>query len=398
MKNTPASPLRFALAGMIAMAVAMGIGRFVYTPILPGMMEELHLSAGDAGLIASSNYLGYLLGAFAAAGGWAHGRERVVMLCALAASGVLAGLMGLTDSTPAFLVIRFLAGVASAFVIVFLAAIVFSHLAVAGRNGLQALHFSGVGLGIAGSSLMMALLVSSHATWVAGWMVAAALSLLGFIVTLLMIDRGPALAGSSGREPALNWNAPLVKVTIAYGMFGFGYIVTATFLVAIVRQGGGSRTFEAMVWMVTGLAGMPSIWLWQKIAARTGLYVAYALASLVEAVGVTASVAMSLPVGPLLGGFFLGCTFIAITALGLQAGRVLSPQAPRRAFALMTASFGIGQLIGPLAAGVLAERSGGSFFVPSIAAAVVLVVSAVIVWSADRDVKQQVQAEAHPQT
>ena len=391
MNETPASPLRFALAGMVAMAVAMGIGRFVYTPILPGMMEELHLSAGDAGLIASSNYLGYLLGAFAAAGGWAHGRERVVMLGALAASGVLAGLMGLTDSTVAFLLIRFLAGVASAFVIVFLAAIVFSHLAVAGRNGLQALHFSGVGLGIAGSSLMMALLVSSHATWVAGWMVAAALSLVGFAITVLMIDRGPALTTGSGREPALSWSAPLVKVTIAYGMFGFGYIVTATVLVAIVRQGGGSRTFEAMVWMVTGLAGMPSIWLWQKIAGRTGLYVAYALASLVEAVGVTASVAMSLPIGPLLGGFFLGSTFIAITALGLQAGRVLSPQAPRRAFALMTASFGIGQLIGPLVAGVLAERSGGSFFVPSIAAAIVLVISAAIVWSAGRDVRQKAQ-------
>ncbi|PLP57746.1 MFS transporter [Mesorhizobium loti] len=398
MNDILAAPLRFAIAGLIAMAVAMGIGRFVYTPILPGMMEELHLSAGDAGLIASSNYLGYLLGAFAAAGGWAHGRERVVMLAALAASGVLAGLMGLTDSTLAFLAIRFLAGVASAFVIVFLAAIVFSHLAVAGRSGLQALHFSGVGLGIAGSSLMMALLVSSHATWVAGWIGAAVLSLAGFIVTLLMIDRGPALSGASGREPALKWSAPLVKVTIAYGMFGFGYIVTATFLVAIVRQGGGGRTFEAMVWMVTGLAGMPSIWLWQKIAGRTGLYIAYALASLVEAVGVTASVAMSLPVGPLLGGFFLGGTFIAITALGLQVGRVLSPQAPRRAFALMTAGFGIGQLIGPLVAGMLAERSGGSFFVPSIAAAVVLVVSAAIVWSAGRDVKQQVQEEARSPT
>lgn len=398
MKETSASPLRFALAGLIAMAVAMGIGRFVYTPILPGMMEELHLSAGDAGLIASSNYLGYLLGAFAAAGGWAHGRERAIMLAALASNALLAGLMGLTDSTLAFLVIRFLAGVASAFVIIFLSGIVFSHLAVAGRNGLQAMHFSGVGFGIAGSSLMMALLVSSHASWVAGWLGASALSFAGFVATALMIDRGPALSAGSGREPALSWSAPLVKVTVAYGLFGFGYIITATFLVAIVRQGGGSRAFEAMVWMATGLAGIPSIWLWQKIAGRTGLYVAYALASLVEAVGVTASVAMSLPVGPLLGGFFLGCTFIAITALGLQVGRVLSPHAPRRAFALMTASFGIGQLIGPLVAGVLAERSGGSFFIPSIAAAAVLVISAAIVWSAGRDVKQQAQEEARSST
>ncbi|MBN9234159.1 MULTISPECIES: YbfB/YjiJ family MFS transporter [Phyllobacteriaceae] len=388
MNTTSPSPLRFAFAGMIAMAVAMGIGRFVYTPILPGMMEALHLSPGDAGLIASANYLGYLFGAFAAAGGWAHGRERALMLGALGASAVLAGLMGLTDAIWVFLVVRFLAGVASAFVIVFLASIVFSHLAVTGRNGLQALHFGGVGLGIAASSLMMAILVSAHAGWQAGWLWSAALSAAGFAVVALMIDRGPAASVSSAREPALPWNAPLIKVIVGYGLFGFGYIITATFLVAIVRQGGGSRLFEAMVWMVTGIAGVPSVWLWQKVAQRSGLYVAYAVACLVEAAGVTASVAMSAPLGPLLGGFFLGFTFIAITALGLQAGRVLAPQAPRRAFALMTTAFGLGQLIGPLVAGALAERAGGSFFVPSIAAAVVLVVSSAIVWSAGRHARR----------
>ena len=117
MKAVPASPLRFALAGMIGMAAAMGIGRFVYTPILPGMMEALHLSVADAGLIASANFLGYLAGAFLAAGGWAHGRERTVMLGGLAASTALAAAMGMTDQLVPFLLIRFLAGVASAFVL-----------------------------------------------------------------------------------------------------------------------------------------------------------------------------------------------------------------------------------------------------------------------------------------
>ncbi|KRB28131.1 MFS transporter [Mesorhizobium sp. Root695] len=381
MTSVASTALRFAFAGMVAMAVAMGIGRFVYTPILPGMMEELHLSPADAGWIASANYLGYLVGAFAAAGGWAHGRERLLMLAGLGASAVLAALMGLTDAMAAFLIIRFLAGLASAFVMVFMASIVFSHINAAGRGDLQAWHFGGVGLGIAVSAAMMAVLVTEHAGWSAGWLWSAAISACGFVLVALLVNEGPLSNGEVAREPALRMDRSLIKVVIAYGLFGFGYVVTATFLVAIVRQGGGSRVFEAMVWMVAGLAGFPSTWLWQKIAARTGLYAAYALACFIEVVGVTASVAIGGRTGPLLGGVLLGGTFIAITAFGLQTARQLAPQAPRRIFALMTAAFGLGQIIGPVVAGFLAQMSG-DFFLASITAAVVLVVSGAITWSA----------------
>ena len=224
---------------MIGIAAAMGIGRFVYTPILPGMMEELGLSPSDAGWIASANYLGYLVGAFAAAGGWAARRERSLMLGGLAASTVLAALMALTDSLAAFLVIRFLAGVASAFVMVFLAAIVFSHLAARNRNDLQALHFAGVGVGIVLSSLMMAALVSAGSRWPSGWSWAAALSAAGFAAVMLLVDSGPVTAAGNPKEPPLPRSAALTRLIGAYGIFGFGYIVTATFLVAIVRQEEG---------------------------------------------------------------------------------------------------------------------------------------------------------------
>lgn len=381
MKAASPSPLRLAFAGMIALAVAMGIGRFVYTPILPGMMQELGLTPADAGWIASANYLGYLVGALAAVGGWAHGRERRLMLAGLAATAVLTGLMGLADTMAAFLVIRFLAGVASAFVLVFMSSIVFGHLAAAGRNDLQALHFGGVGLGIAASSALMAMLVTGQAGWSAGWFWSAAISACAIAVVALLLGSTATANGADGREPALPKDRSLVKVVVAYGLFGFGYIVTATFLVAIVRQGGGGRVFEALVWMVTGLAGIPSVWLWQKIAAKVGLYRAYAWGCLVEVVGVSASVTMGGHIGPLLGGFLLGGTFIAITALGLQSGRQLAPQAPRRILASMTASFGLGQIIGPIVAGLLAEASG-DFFLASIVAAAVLLVSGAVIWSA----------------
>jgi predicted MFS family arabinose efflux permease len=373
----PANPYRFAIGGMIAMAVAMGFGRFVYTPILPGMMGELGLTAGDAGLIAAANYLGYLVGAFLAAGGWAHGRERAIMLAALAASALLSAAMGLTVSVVAFLAIRFAAGLASAFVMVFLTTIVFSHLAVARRGELQAVHFAGVAVGISISAVMIAALLSQQAPWTTGWLWSAALSGLGFVAAALLIDRGPAITGTPGREPRLPRSGPLLRLIVAYGLFGFGYIVTATFLVAIVRSNDGGRLFEAGVWLITGLAGIPSVYLWDRFGRRAGLATAFAVGCVVEAVGVAASVALGGAIGPMLGGALLGFTFIAATAIGLQLGRQLAPQAPRRALALMTVSFGIGQILGPLVAGFIADRTG-SFFAPSLLAAGVLLVAAAI--------------------
>ncbi|TGS18230.1 MFS transporter [Mesorhizobium sp. M2E.F.Ca.ET.209.01.1.1] len=366
---------------MVALAVAMGIGRFVYTPILPGMMEALHLTPADAGWIASANYLGYLVGALAAAGGWAHGRERMLMFAGLAASALLAGLMGVSETMAAFLVIRFLAGLASAFVMVFMSSIVFSHLAEAGRGDLQALHFGGVGLGIAASSALLAILVTKHADWSAGWLWSGAISLAGLLLVALLAGSARPANGVAGREPALPSDRSLTKMIVAYGLFGFGYVVTATFLIAIVRQGGGSRVFEASVWMVAGLAGFPSTWFWQKLAGRIGRYAAYAVTCLIEVVGVTASVVVKGAAGPLIAGVLLGGTFIAITALGIQIGRQLAQQSPRRIFALMTAAFGLGQIVGPIAAGLLAQASG-NYTLASIMAAAALLASGVIAWAA----------------
>ncbi len=381
-----AAPQRYAIAGLIAMAAAMGIGRFVYTPILPGMMEGLALSASDAGLIASANYLGYLVGALLAAGGWAHGMDRRLMLAGLGVNSLLLAWMGLADTLPVFLVLRFLAGVASAFVMVFMSAIVFSRLALAGRAGLQAAHFGGVGGGIALSALLTGGLYLADAGWRAGWLGSAVISLVAFFAVYILATGGPlhaAGATASAREPGLPKSPALARIILAYGIFGAGYIVTATFLVAIVRQSGQGPLFESAVWLFTGLAGIPSVWLWGKVVRRIGLTATFAVGCVVEAAGVLASVAIPGPAGPVIGGVLLGGTFIAVTAYGLQAGRQLAAAAPRRVFALMTASFGVGQIIGPILAGYGADWTG-SFAAPSAGAALALLAAAAIGWSAGR--------------
>lgn len=378
MQSSARSPVTYAIAGMVAMAVAMGIGRFVYTPILPGMMDGLGLSASDAGLIASANYAGYLAGAILAAGNWGQGREHAAAMAGLGATALLCAAMGLAGGLPAFLAIRFLAGVASAFVMVFLSTIVFARLAHAGRSELQAWHFGGVGIGIAISSLVTGVLLVADARWQAGWLWSGAIAAAGFAVVLLLVDRGPGAALKPAAEPPMPRSAAMARVIAGYGLFGFGYIVTATFLVAIVRQGEAGRLFESAVWLATGLAGLPSVWLWGIAARRFGLAATFAAGCVVEAFGVAASVTLGSYAGPLIGGILLGVTFIAITAMGLQLARRIAGEAPRRVMAVMTASFGVGQILGPVVAGLVADRTG-SFAAPSMMAAAVLLVAAAVV-------------------
>ncbi|MBO6538729.1 MAG: MFS transporter [Rhizobiaceae bacterium] len=372
------SPLKIAIAGMIGMAAVMGIGRFVFTPILPGMMNGLSLSAADGGLIAGANYLGYLAGALLASGGWGAGRERAVVLIGMFASTALVAAMAYTTEMAAFLAIRFAAGVASALVMIFLSSIVFDRLARSGRDGLTALHFGGVGLGIAVSSLLVAALLNAGADWRQGWIWSGAASLVAALALVILVEKTRSTGQQRIVEPKLRLDPQLVRIVLSYGLFGFGYVVTATFLVAIVRLGEGDRLFEAWVWLATGLAGIPSVWLWNTVAGRIGLFKAYAVGCGVELVGVVGSVSLGGYVGPLIGGVLLGATFIGVTALGLQASRRLAAHAPRRIIALMTASFGLGQIIGPVMAGYLADWTG-SFVLPSMVAAAALGISGALV-------------------
>ena len=369
---------QIAMAGCIAMAVAMGLGRFSYTLILPGMMDGAGLSASQAGWIASANYFGYLAGAVAAGYGWAAGAERKVAVGSVAATALLLLAMALTTGMAAFVVIRFLAGVASAFVMIFTTAIVLSHGIAAGKHHVQSAHFGGVGVGIAVSSLLIGLLAAAGLGWRGSWYGSFALSALGLVFVQLWLPAGPVAIGAARREPPLSWSRGLLATTLSYGIFGFGYVITATFLVAIVRTADGGVTAEALVWLVTGLAAAPSVAVWAPFARRMGLARTFVAGCLVEAAGVAASVLLPLPAGPVIGGILLGGTFIMITAYGLQIGRVLAPESPRRALAVMTAAFGVGQIVGPIVAGYLAEWTG-SFTLASLAAALGLVLSGSII-------------------
>jgi predicted MFS family arabinose efflux permease len=371
----PQNVWRLVIGGMTAMAVGMGVGRFIYTPILPVMVEALGMTTSQAGLVASANYLGHLVGALLASLSWFGGSRYRYMIAALAlnALGLLA--MGATDAFAIHLFLRFIVGIAGAFVLVFSAALVFDRLAVLGRAGLSSWHFGGAGAGIAISAAVIALLIAEGASWRALWYASGLMALAGLAACVWLIPSAEPADANGEVAPKLPNSFALRAMIAAYGLFGFGYVITATFIVAIVRDAPEVRFLEPYVWALFGLAATPTGALWMWVGRRFGMFHAYAAACFVQAIGIAASILWVSPAGVIAAVLFLGGTITGVTALGLIAIRDLSTIDPRSNIAVATGMFGIGQIIGPSFAGFLHDWLG-SFVIPSLTAAATLLIAA----------------------
>ena len=367
---------------MAALAGGMGIGRFVYTPILPEMVAGLGLSQGEAGLIGSANFLGYLAGALAAALRL-PGSPRTWLLGGLAASMLTTAAMAVPSTVPALLALRFVGGVASAFVLVFASTLVLGGLAAAGRSGLATVFFAGVGVGITVSAVLVGLLGAADAGWRTLWWASGVTAALALAAAAMLTAGAEPHAHSPRAEGTGGIGRGLLPLVAAYGLFGFGYVITATFLVAIVRASEALQAAEPLVWVLVGIAAMPSVALWGAVAARIGVRRAYAAAALTQATGVLASVLWHGVAGAIVAAVLLGGTIMGLTALGLMAARQQAAGNVARALAIMTAAFGVGQIVGPAFAGLVHDRTG-SFLMPSLAAAGALVVAALLAVRGDR--------------
>lgn len=371
------SPVALAIGGMLTMAAANGIDRFVYTPILPDMMAGLTLTTSQAGLIASANFLGYLLGALFAARPELPWSRRSWLLGSLLVSAFCTGVMALAASMPAFLVLRLIGGFAGAVAIIMAIALVVERLAGGGRAYLAPIHFAGVGVGIAVSAILVSILQATGYGWRAPWVGASIVSLCCTAGVAALV----AQPNVNTQAAAEIFHRPISRkfwlLIAANGLGAFGYVITGTFIVALVRGSSQLQPLEAWIWVVFGLASAPSVALWMWLAGRIGVFKTFSVVCLVEAVGVLASVTWLEAPGTILGALFVGGSFMGLTALGMVGARRLTEGDVRRPVALMTASFGVGQIIGPGFAGFVHDVLG-SFLVPSLCAVAALVTASVL--------------------
>ena len=370
------SGLTIAIAGMLALAVAMGIGRFAFTPILPMMQEDAGLSVAFGGWLASANYLGYLFGAVAAMA------LRVRAVIAIRGGLLVIGLttlgMGLTDSFAAWAVLRALAGIASAWVLITVSAWCLERLAPLRQPALNGMLFSGVGAGIAGAGLLCIALTHAGAGSAQAWMASGILALLASAVIAPVLGTD-GTAYSRSDEPAAagarRWDGESVRLVLCYGAAGFGYIIPATFLPVMAKQAIADHALFAWSWPVFGAAALAStlaVAMRPAYISHRGLWIA---SHLVMTLGIVLSVFVPGLAGILLAALLVGGTFMVTTMAGMQEAREVAGPDAARLMAAMTAAFALGQIAGPVVVSRMIG-AGGNFAVPLLTAGALLAASA----------------------
>jgi predicted MFS family arabinose efflux permease len=361
--------MRAALAALAALAISQGIGRFAFTPILPMMQQDAGLSIGDGGWLASANYLGYFLGALWAVRLSIGATAAIRIGLAVIALSTLA--MALRDGFWLWAALRGLAGVASAWVLVFVSAWSLERLSALGRLDLGGIVYAGVGAGIVVAGIACLVAMGAHASSAAAWTCLGVIALAAAAAIWPVFGAGARQAAAPPAKPGRPRD--FWRLVLCYGAYGFGYIIPATFLPVMAKQVIADPALFGWAWPVFGAAAVASTLVAQR--ARRSNRVVWAASHLVMAAGVVFPLVLPGLAGIIVAALCVGGTFVVITQVGLQEARAVAGERARALIAAMTSAFALGQILGPLAVATLVRASGG-FSAALISAAALLAISA----------------------
>ncbi len=338
--------VRIALAGFVMLIVAMGIGRFAFTPQVPLMIRDGQLSLTSTGLVAAMNYLGYLLGAWDAM----RARHRVELRLYVGISGavLLTFLSALAVNPLLHGVLRLLIGIMSGWAMVLTAAWVGDRLAHTGRPGLNAAVFAGPGAGIALSGLLAVAIQAQGLSAAAGWLVYGVLALVLIMLIARDLPRPGALHRSGEQPQPLHLSGNIKRLAWSYSLAGFGYILPATFLSQMAALRFPGSLFAQFVWPVFGLAAVLGIALSVALRHKGESHQRLAVVLWLQGVGVIAAWLLPGMAGLVSGALLVGGGFLCAVQLSLLYGRELAAGHARYMAGLLTTGYAVGQLIGPM--------------------------------------------------
>ena len=345
-------------AGICALVLTVGLARFAYTPLLPVMRLDAGLTAAGGGWLATFNYLGYLAGTVLVARVGDMQLKFRFYRIGLVLAVVSTGLMGTTTDMAIWGVLRFVAGLSSTAGLLLASGLVLNWLLAHQRRPQLGLHFAGLGVGIAVSGLAAAAMADQLASS-RQWIALGTLAVVFLIPAWAWMPPPAAISSATGANapppPGRRWRWLLIA---SYFCAGVGFVVSATFIVAILVQTPAFAGRGSWVWVLVGLTAIPSTFAWDRLSNRLGLIRALMLAYALQAT----SFVLPLLDGGLWAGaasaVLFGLTFAGIVSLTLTVVGRHYPHNPAKAMATLTLSYGVAQIIAPAIAGTLARDSG----------------------------------------
>ncbi|OXJ19801.1 YbfB/YjiJ family MFS transporter [Burkholderia sp. AU6039] len=366
-----------ALACMVGLAVVLGVGRFAFTPLLPLMLADGSIGLKAGGWLASANYAGYFVGAVSCAA-LRVAPARMVRV-GLVATVLLTAAMGVGHLLPVWLAVRFVAGVVSAWTFVFVSQWGLRRLADLHAPEWSGVIYAGPGVGIVVTGLIGSALAGQRAA--SGWLGFAALSAVLSVVIWRTFAATPAQAVPSGgaapqaaaatvsHHAHQRHRADAAWLVVLYGMPGFGYIITATFLPVIARAAlPAGSPWPDLFWPMFGAALIVGAITAARLPAHWDNRLLLAAGCTTQALGIAAGIVWPNAAGFSVGSALLGLPFTAITLFAMREARRLHGERAAGLMGYATASYGVGQILGPLVAAPLAARFGS--FSPALWVAV----------------------------
>ena len=378
--NHPLERIKVLAAGIFSLILMLGIARFAYTPMLPLMQAQAGLGISEGGWLAAINYIGYLLGAIIAASISDLRLKDRLYRAGLIIAVITTWMMGMTDNFWLWSASRFLAGLSSAAGLLIGSGLIMHWLL---RNGFRSelgIHFGGLGLGIAFCSILIELTLS-QLTWDEQWYLMTLVGLLLVVPAWAWLPK-PDTSGFTSSGDRLQDNPPdrafLRLFMVIYFCAGVGYVISATFIVAIVNELPGLQGKGMWAFLVIGLAAAPACILWDLVARRIGSINALTTAFTLKVIAVLIPALSTNTFLIMLSAALFGATFLGIVSLVLSMAGRYYPTRPAKMMGKMTITYGVAQIIAPAVTGVIAEYSGSYGTGLYLAAAVLAVGTALM--------------------
>jgi len=355
----PLQPWQVLMGGICGLVLTIGLARFAYTPLLPSLQAQTGLTDAGAGGLAAINYAGYITGALATAWiddvRWRHRMYSMGLWLAI----VTTAAMALTDWMPAWALWRFLGGLCGAAGMLLGSGLVLGWLMRQGRRPELGVFFMGIGLSIVVTALGSWGLAQLWPLWSSQWLALAAVGCVFFVPAWLWRPPVPpqVVAAQALAAPTVSrrW---LLTMAGSYFAAGWGFVISATFIVAMVEREPALAGKGAWAWALVGLAALPAVFVWDRVARRIGDTRALLLAFGLQICAIVLPVLSGSLAAALAGAVGYGATFIGIVSLTLALVGRRSPNNPGKAMARLTLSYGAAQIIAPVVGGAMAQATG----------------------------------------